>query len=160
MELTNEELIIPLYGRPHRVSPAGVFSPNGERPRHAVSVVLCQSVLLSPDRPLQETEMVAFRDFRDSAPFTPASSTRPKKPIARDFSGRTEALKQSALELAGSLMTDMSSYDVALRLTALPRVPIFLLFNDRDEDSRPNADCSSKNGPHNTWIWNAWPCWA
>ena len=63
------EALIPLLGTIYQVSPKGVFDPLGKEPTHAVRVVLCRYLLLSPvTNPIGE-EWVSYKDFKDAAPF-------------------------------------------------------------------------------------------
>ena len=40
VQLRGEEIIIPFFGRPYRVSANGITSPSGEKPHLSVSVIL------------------------------------------------------------------------------------------------------------------------
>ncbi len=44
-EALENALIIPFYGKPHRISKEGVFNASGKRANFAISVVLCRYVL-------------------------------------------------------------------------------------------------------------------
>jgi hypothetical protein len=61
-------------------------------------------------------------------------------PIAERFSGRLSELDSAGKKLGGYLPGDEFSYDLSLQFDALPKVPLLLLFNDRDEEFP--AQCS------------------
>ena len=46
VQIVEDEVLIPLFGRPYTVSPKGIADPSGGRPSHSISVVLCQYLLL------------------------------------------------------------------------------------------------------------------
>ena len=133
--------LIPFYGMPYRVSRSGITDSRGRRPDHAVSVILCRYLLLCPEeKPSAETEWIRYNNFRDAAPFAGGFFNTAERPIAEAFSGRLTDLKKAAKAMGAEPHESSISCDLALRLQALPCVPLLLLFNDRDEEFP--ADCS------------------
>ena len=132
--------IIPFYGIPHRISPQGVMDDQGQRPSHAVSVTLCQYVLLCPDSEPNDREWVTFKDFKDAAPYVGGFLNSAERPISRTFSNRLPDLEKASLELGGRNVTAEFSSDLAVRFDALPKIPVLLLFNDQDDEFP--AQCS------------------
>jgi len=129
------EAVVPLYGRPHVVSPDGVRDPGGAQPPHSASVVLCQYLLLAPSaEPAGGREWVTFKDFRDAAPFVDGFVNNSERAIARSFAGRLEALRHACRSLGGTAPDLDVSYQLRMRFEALPRVPVVLLYNDEDEE--------------------------
>jgi hypothetical protein len=129
------EAVIPLYGLPHGVSPAGVKDPDGAQPLHSVSVVLCQYLLLAPSTaPAGGSEWVTFKDFRDAAPFVDGFVNNSERAIARSFAGRLDTLRDACRALGGTAPDLDVSYQLRMRFDALPRVPVVLLYNDEDEE--------------------------
>ena len=45
-EMAGDELVIPFFGKPHRISAAGITAPSGSRPNFSVCVVLFKYLLL------------------------------------------------------------------------------------------------------------------
>ena len=131
---------IPLYNRTYTVTPEGIESPEGNKPHHAVSVILCQYILLCPNSPATETELVTFKDFMDAAPFVGGFRNSAEAPIAKHFAGSMASLEECAAKLGGKPCPTEVSCDLALRFPALPKVPIYLLFNDEDDEFP--ADCT------------------
>jgi hypothetical protein len=132
--LKEGEALIPLLGKPFRVSPLGVFDPSGQEPDHAVRVVLCKYLLLCPETEPIGEEWVSFKDFKDAAPFVGGFINNTEKALVKHFSGRLDRLKEACQKLGG-LPADLEiSYQLALRFEALPKISILLLFNDEDEE--------------------------
>jgi hypothetical protein len=127
-------LVVPLFGEPHRVGPAGVFGPDGRRPHLSVCVILCRHVLLCPPSAPSGGEWASFKDFRDAAPLVGSFAGTVDGSIARAFAGRADALLQAAAGLGGQAPIDSFSHDVAIAIPALPKVPLRLLFNDADDE--------------------------
>jgi hypothetical protein len=133
-ERVGEELMIPFFGKPHRISAGGIFEPSGSRPDFSVCVVLFKYLLLCPDRDPVENDWVSFRDFKDSAPFAGAFVNYTEAPLARNFSGRLKDLESACREIQGHPPAAAFSYDLCMQFHALPKIPVLLLFNDADAE--------------------------
>lgn len=133
-EAEADGLVVPLFGEPHRVGPAGVFDPDGRRPHLSVCVILCRYVLLCPPSAPSGGEWTSFKDFRDAAPLVGSFAGTVEGAIARSFAGRTNALRRAAAGLGGQAPPGSFSHDVAITIPALPKVPLLLLFNDADDE--------------------------
>jgi hypothetical protein len=128
-------VVVPFYGSPFRVSGAGVADGQGFRPSHAVSVILCQYLLLCPaEDPSISTEWVRYRTFKDALPFAAGFRNTAEQPIGKTFAGRLEALRAAAVRLGGTPTEAPFACDLALRLPALPTVPLLMMFDDQDEE--------------------------
>ncbi len=112
----------------------------GRRPAHSVCVILCQYLLLSPDRLEDDRQLKTYRDFRDAAPYVQGFDNTARKPVSRAFAGRIAELETGCRHLGGSPCDIGISCDLSYMFEALPRVRIYLMFNDADEDFP--ADCS------------------
>ena len=134
-EMQDSELLVPFLGKKYRISGSGVLDMQGNRPLHAVIVTLCQYLLLSPDKPVQDSgEWFSFRDFPNAAPFAGAFVTNVEENIAKNFAGRLDSLHKASEKLPGYLPATGLSYDFIRVFSALPRVEAMLLFNDMDEE--------------------------
>ncbi len=131
---SQQELGIPLFGRTYRLTREGIFDPQGNRPSHAVSVVLCKYVLLCPDNPSRMGDWVTFKDFKDAAPFAGAFRNNVERSLANHFSSRLSDLDSVCTELGGFVPQTDLSYELIRQFRALPRVDLRLLFNDQDEE--------------------------
>lgn len=135
-----EAIKIPFFNKIYTITPEQVMDPRGERPGHAVSVILCQYLLLCPENPENERDLVTYKDFRDAAPYVLGFGNTAEKPIARAFSGKVGALEKHAREFGGEPCDLGISCDLAYGFQALPNIAIYMVFNDQDEDFP--ADCS------------------
>jgi len=138
---TEEGVWIPFFNRHFCVTDSGITDPSGWQPIHAVSVVLCRYLILCPQKlPESGTEWVSYRNFKDAAPFAAAFARNTEGAIAENFSGRRAELAAAARKLGGAPIDADLSYDLTLQVYGLPRVPVFLLFNDADAEFA--AECS------------------
>jgi hypothetical protein len=132
--------IIPLFGKPIRVSSRGIIDESGQRPSFDICVILCKYLLLCPDSIPKETEWVAYRDFNNAGPLTVYFANDVERSIAARFSGRIRELETAGKALGGSRPEINISNDLSMRFEALPRVSLLMLYNDADEEFP--AQCS------------------
>lgn len=125
---------IPFFERGYAVEARRMADESGAPPGHAVAVILAKYLLLCPARPAADPTLVSYRDFRDSAPYVGGFHNTAERPVARHFGGRTEDLRQQCRQMGGQPFPTDAPYQLAFRFQALPRVPVFLLFNDADAD--------------------------
>jgi hypothetical protein len=133
-EMSGDELIIPLFGNPHRISNQSLSDLSGNRPDFSVCVVLFKYLLLCPDDDPGEDDWVSFKDFKDAAPFAGAFVNYTEAPLANHFAGGLARLKAAARALNGQPPAADFPYDLCLQFPVLPKVPVLLLFNDADEE--------------------------
>ena len=134
VEMVGEELIIPFFGKPIRLSTAGISGPSVGRPNFSVCVVLFKYLLLCPDHDPAGNDWVSFKDFKDSAPFAGAFFNYTEIPLAKYFSGRLKVLDAACRGIQGYPPAATFSYDLCMQFTALPKIPLLILFNDADEE--------------------------
>jgi hypothetical protein len=125
---------VPFFGIPHRISADGIADSRGDRPSHTVCVILCKYLLMCPQTEPTGSDWVTYREFKDAAPFVAGFANNAEKPIGRTFSGRLSDLEQAGLGLDGKLVDVGVASDLVMRFEALPKVPVLMLFNDRDEE--------------------------
>jgi hypothetical protein len=126
--------VVPFFGMEYRVSAQGVLDPRGERPSHSVSVILCRYLIMCPEAEPRGSDWVTYREFKDAAPFALGFQNNAQEPIARAFAGRLTDLGRAGIALNGTRVDVGISADLVMRFEALPKVPILMLFNDRDEE--------------------------
>jgi hypothetical protein len=126
--------VIPFFGRPYRISAAGISDPSGNRPSHSVSVLLSKYLLMCPKYPPLDASWVSYKDFRDAGPFVSGFRNNAEVPLERTFGSNPEELKKRCSALAGVPAAADFPYEVAVRLPALPKIPILLLFNGADDE--------------------------
>ncbi|MEJ2220830.1 MAG: DUF3786 domain-containing protein [Desulfobacterales bacterium] len=133
-QVDGDDLIIPVFGKPMRVSHRGISGPSGSRPNFSVCVILFKYLLLWPDHDPAENNWVGFRDFKDSAPFAGAFFNYTEVPLAKYFSGRLKDLEAACRRIQGHPPAATFSYDLCMQFNALPKIPVLMLFNDADEE--------------------------
>jgi Domain of unknown function (DUF3786) len=134
VEVEGDEIIIPLFGKPHRVSASGITDPSGKRPSLDICVICCKYLLMCPDVYPAEKEWVSFRGLKDSGPLTTYFANDVERAISGFFSGRLKNMKQAGEALGGYSPDIEVNYDLSMQFDALPQVPVILLFNDADDE--------------------------
>ena len=131
-EVSDDALLIPFYGKPHRVSKAGVVDAAGQKATFAVSVLLCCYVLQCPEKEPEPGEWVTYREFKDAGPLVSYFTTNTNKIIETTFAGRIDVLKSACRRMGGRILEE-PAFDTAVMLEMLPRIPVFFRFNDQDD---------------------------
>jgi hypothetical protein len=134
VQATADEVVIPFFGTPYRVSAAGITAPSGKPPHLSISVILCKYLLMCPPFMPKEDDWVSYRDFKDAAPLIHSFANTVLTPVAESFCGRLPELQAAGKRLGGYLPAGEYAYDLKLQFDALPKVPLLLLFNDSDEE--------------------------
>ena len=133
-EMDGNDCIISFFGHPYRISSQGINDSHGVRSSYLISVILCRYLIMCPEVEPKENDWVTYKDFKDAVPFVGGFLENCEKPISRNFSGHLSELKQICKKMGGRApQMDLSS-DLAMQFEALPRIPILMLFNDKDED--------------------------
>ncbi|CAB1062469.1 hypothetical protein D1BOALGB6SA_7246 [Olavius sp. associated proteobacterium Delta 1] len=140
LQLSGKEVIIPFFGKLYRVSTKGVADPTGKQPHLSISVILCKYLLMCPMVVPLGGNWMSFKDFKDAAPLIQAFFNTVTLPIAESFSTRLADLECAAKKIGGFPPSDDFPYDLSLQFDALSKVPLLLLFNDKDEEF--SAQCS------------------
>jgi len=140
IRVDGQTVFIPFFNDMYKVTPRDITNQKNLRPPHSVCVILCQYLLLSPDRAEVDKQLVTYRDFKDAAPYVQGFDNTAQKPVSRAFPGRLDVLEAGCRHLGGSPCDIGISCDLSYMFEALPRVRIYLVFNDADEDFP--ADCS------------------
>ena len=129
-----EDVIIPLFGKPYRVSAKGIADFSNQKPHLSICVILCKYLLMCPLIEPLGGNWMAYKDFKDAAPLIHAFSNTVTRPLAETFSGRAAKLEKAGKKMGGYPPNEEFPYDVSMQFDALPKVPLLLLFNDRDEE--------------------------
>ena len=132
--IVSDEIIVPFFGQPYRISGREILGPAQIRPNYSICVVLCKYLLMCPSTAPHGTHWVSYKDFKDAAPFVGGFTNNTEKAIAKNFSGRLRALKNACRDLGGQASGSELAYDLKMVFYPLPKVPLFLLFNDADEE--------------------------
>jgi hypothetical protein len=129
-----DAVAMPFFGRPYTVSAAGISDPLGNRPSHSVSVLLSKYLLMCPKNPPLDASWVSYKDFKDAGPFAGGFRSNAEVPLERTFGSNPAELQKRCGALGGVPAVEDFPYEVAMRLPALPNVPILLLFNGADDE--------------------------
>jgi hypothetical protein len=132
--MRSNRLVIPFFGRQHFISQQGVNDGDGKTPTPAVATVLLNYTLRNTIIPPANPEKISFRDFKDAGPLVVSFANNTNHLIASSFAGRLEALNAACRDLGGVPEADAVSTDLFMKFQALPGVPQYLRFNDRDDD--------------------------
>ena len=140
VQLAGQEVIIPFFGKPYRISARGITDPSNRQPHLSVSVILCKYLLMCPMIEPLAGNWLSYKDFKDAAPLIRTFYNTVTHPIAETFSGRLAELKKAGGIMGGYAPAEAFSYDFSMRFDALPKVPLLLLYNDKDDEF--DAQCS------------------
>ncbi len=140
VRLDKPDIIVPLFGSPYTVSSKGVTGAPGEKPALYICIILFKYLLMCPDVLPGKKEWASFKDLKDSGPLTAYFANDIERPLAAQFTGKLETLKNAGKAIGGCAADVQASYDLAMQFNALPQVPLLLLFNDGDDEF--DASCS------------------
>ena len=140
VDFVDNHLIVPFLGKKYKISRNGIWEISGEKPPYTLCVVLFKYLLTSPRTVLFESPWCSYRDFKDACPLIVFFSNDVENAIVNHFSGKMDHLKKACESLGGKEARMDVSYDLAMQLTALPKIPMLLLFNDADDEFP--AQCS------------------
>jgi hypothetical protein len=122
-----------LLGRPYTISQQDIVDKDAKKPSVSIRIILCH-YLLQAGQGENTGEWVSYRDFKDSAFFISNFQINAEDRIARYFSGKARELENAAVKLEGESYKDFQTGDVCYTIQALPRIPLLLVFYDKDED--------------------------
>jgi hypothetical protein len=129
-----DAVVLPFFGRSYKVSAAGILDPSGSRPSHSVSVLLSKYLLMCPKNTPLDPSWVSYKDFKDAGPFVGGFRNNAEVPLERTFGSNPAELKRRCEALGGVPAAEDFPYEVAVRLPALPKIPILMLFNGADDE--------------------------
>ena len=127
-------LMIPFFGSIYQVSTDGIMDAHGNPPTPAVGSLLLDYVLRAPITPPPADAWITFREFSGAGPLMGHFTGNTNKLIESNFAGAVDALQSACAGLGGRVIDGATGFDLCVELAVLPRVPIRIRFNDRDED--------------------------
>jgi hypothetical protein len=150
-EMAAGGVLVPLFGRPHRVGhpggeveaflPATAAEPDGQpvtEPAHVAVVILLLHHLLTADGAPLAGEWLAYRELDGGLFYAAAFAARAEEPIARAFAGPAgpsgpgpAAFTAAALRLGGE---PLPLADAAFAFQALPRLAVAALLWAGDDE--------------------------
>jgi hypothetical protein len=133
LDVEGDTALIPMFDRRYRVSGDEVCDSAGKRADWSIAVVLCKYLLLCPSAPLRSRDLRTFKDFKDAAPLISYFDSTVQGRIAREFSGRSDDLGEACRSIGGKPYDEELAYQIKYQFSALPKIPVYLLFNDAEE---------------------------
>ena len=83
--------------------------------------------------PLQSSiTYISFREFTGASPLFARFVANTSKTIESHFSGQLDSLEKKCLQLGGSCQPE-DNWDLRFKFMALPKIPVILNYNDRDD---------------------------
>lgn len=137
--LDGDAVVAPYFGQSIRYTADGLKDEAGDRPDFSDCVVVCRYLIMCPPFEPQQKEWVAFRDFPDAGPLTVFWADTVEGSLSREFSGKISSLERACDALGGSVIDMDIACDLCRRFTALPKLPLLLVFHDGDEDFPASA---------------------
>ncbi|MCP4683698.1 MAG: DUF3786 domain-containing protein [Desulfobacterales bacterium] len=134
VQVEGNEVVIPLLGEPYRVSEKDIIGPSGEKASFDICIILFKYLLLCPDMDPKDKEWVTYRDIKDAGPLTAYFINDVEQPVSSNFAGRLSDLEKASKALGGYPPNIELPYDLSVQFDLLPRIPVLVLFNDRDDE--------------------------
>lgn len=132
-----QRVAVDCLGRTRLIGPDGVTAADGGSLDFTVRIVAAYYILHGGAGDLTG-RWSAYRDFPDGAFFHPSFAQTVEQKIASDFAGRLDDLSTAAESLGGR-PEDSLGGDLCRVFPALPKVPLALVFYDRDEEFPASA---------------------
>lgn len=134
LSFVENELTLPLLGDSYFVSGNGIRDENGHKPGFERCVILLKYLLLCPAILPEKYDWTAFRDLKNAGPLEKYFRNDVEMKITRFFTGKLNLLKK-AVEMLGGEPPDIDiKYDLAAKMTLLPKLPAIITFNDEDDE--------------------------
>jgi hypothetical protein len=132
-EIQEDRAVIPFFNTCYFVSSRGVTDIDGKVPHLSICVILCKYLLMCPDAIPEGGRLAAFKDFKDAGPLIHYFNSSVQGEVARRFTGKSTALENACRKLGGIPLEEDWPYQIKYRFNGLPRIPLYLLFNDEEE---------------------------
>ncbi|MBW1615150.1 MAG: DUF3786 domain-containing protein [Deltaproteobacteria bacterium] len=131
----NNEIEIPFFKKPYKISSKGILNNLGDTADFSEAAILSKYILLSPQKPVIDNKLVSYPEFKDAGPLTKYFKDNAEEAIAKYFTNNLAGLKTAGKLLKGvECHTIDAAYDFKLKFNPLPRIPIYLLYNDEEKE--------------------------
>jgi hypothetical protein len=121
-----------LFGEPCTVKDDAVYT-NAAALDTVGSILVIRYLLTAGDEPLRNA-WVPYREFKDGAQFATYIKTNIEDRLAAHFAGRKALLQERIQHIGGVMYRSESRPDVAAALYPFPKVPLLIIFWDKDEE--------------------------
>jgi hypothetical protein len=139
-QTTETGLRLPFFDQSYFISSQGISDAAGRPAPYSVCIVLFKYILMAPSALPEMSGWAAYRDFPDAGPLLSYFAKNAEGALIRSFSGHLDGFAAACRKLGAVESSEISAYDLAMRFSALPRVPMLVLFNDADTEFA--AHCS------------------
>jgi len=140
VSLWEKGIVVPLLNNKYYISKNNVTDSSGKRPSFDVCIIVLKYLLTNRTGYSSGAEWCSFKDLQDSGPLTVFFRDNVEKAFSEYFSENISRLKNACINLGGIHPDEIFTSDVSMKFTFLPRIPLLLLFNDKDEEFP--ASCS------------------
>jgi len=128
---------VPFFGEDYTASyPDGAVKRADGSPAGGMEELIILHYLVHADGAANRDEWVSYRDLPGARYHEPAFKAEVEGPLSRGLAGHLEALRGWARKKARAL--DLPG-DVAAAWEVLPRVPLLIIFNEKDEEFPASA---------------------
>lgn len=134
LDVSGDEPLVRLLGDDYRVTKGGIFDSAGGKVGLAVGVVIFKYLLMCPATIPEEGGWTTYHSFRDAQPLLHYFARETTGPIERRYAGRFEEMRQACQATGGIDRSEAGSYDLSVQFELLSRIPLFLRFNDADDE--------------------------
>lgn len=133
-DISGNDFMIPFYGEPYRISNSGITDSEGRMANFSICIVLCKYIILCPEEISEEGKWVTYREFRDAGPLTVYFANNTNKIIENSFFDSPKTLDNACRNSGGIPFHDNASHDLSMIFHALPRIPVLLRYNFKDDE--------------------------
>ncbi len=123
---------VPLFGESCTINKDGVY--RGDARLDTIGSILVLRYLLTAGDDQLRNAWVPYRDFKDGAQFASYIKTNIEDRLAKAFGGNQQLLRERLEALGASLYRSESHPDIAAALHPFPKVPLLVIFWDKDEE--------------------------
>ncbi len=140
INLNEDEIAVSVLNRKYFISKKDVTDSSGKRPSFDICIIILKYLMTNRTGFPSVAEWCSYRDLRDSGPLTVYFRDNVEQAFSDYFSGNISTLKSACINIGGKRPEDNFTHDISMIFNFLPRVPLLLLFNDKDEEFP--ASCS------------------
>lgn len=97
------------------------------------SILVLRYLLTAGDDPLRN-KWVPYREFKDGTQFASYIKANIEDRLAKAFSGKQTLLRERLLSIGATMYRSEAKPDVAAALHPFPRMPVLIIFWDKDEE--------------------------
>ena len=130
--LADGSVQIPLFGDMCTVKEDAVYK--GDAKLDTIGSILVLRYLLTAGDDQLRNAWVPYREFRDGAQFASYIKANIEDRLAKAFAGRQTLLRERLQALDAGMYRSEAKPDVAAALHPFPRVPVLVIFWDKDEE--------------------------